>query len=118
MPGKVKFKRKPARTSWTQRVLNWFPAAYRAALQWLGGLFSRPAADKPPATVTAGTARPRGLVIKDSRVHCPACGEELIQGAAMLKCTLDPTHLVHAQCGRELVRGRCPRDGAALIAAG
>jgi hypothetical protein len=118
MPGKVKFKRKPGRVHWAQRVLDWFPAAYRAAPQWLRGLFSRPAPDGPQATGAAGPARPKGLVIKDSRIHCPACGEELTQGAAMLKCTLDPTHLVHAQCGRELVRGRCPRDGAALIAAG
>jgi len=116
MAGKVRFKSKPRRVEWAQRVLEWFPRTWCSFVQWLQDLRKRRAAGvrwkvQPTAQLRGG------LVLKGSQLHCPACGGELIDGAEMVRCCLDPTHVVHARCSRDLVRGKCPRDGGALEAA-
>jgi hypothetical protein len=55
-------------------------------------------------------------VLKGSELHCPACGMALTEESETVRCSLDPSHVVHAKCSRDLVKGRCPRDGGALQA--
>jgi hypothetical protein len=116
MAGRVKFKSEPRRVESAQRVLEWFPRAWRAFIQWLQGLRKRRAAGVRWKVQPTGQRR-GGLVLRGSQLHCPACGGELTDGAEMVRCSLDPAHVVHARCSRDLVKGKCPRDGGALEAA-
>ena len=117
MAGKIKFKRKPRTGHWAQSRMEWLSRTWQAFLRWLQDLrrSRRPAIHWK--TLAGDRQRRRSLVLKNSELHCPACGEELVEGTETVRCTLDPTHVVHARCSKELVKGKCPRDGGVLEAA-
>jgi hypothetical protein len=115
MAGKVRFKRKSSPKGWVQRLLGWFSSIWHAIMR-----SPQDRVDARPSGILWKT-RPKdalpqgkGLVLKASQLHCPACGEELTDGAEIVRCALDPAHVVHARCSSDLVKGKCPRDGGAL----
>jgi len=113
MAGKIKFKYKPE----AQIRLAWLSKTWQAFLRWLQDLRGSRGPSIHWKTPPGSRQRQRDLVLKNSELHCPACGEELVEGAETVRCTLDPTHVVHARCSEELVKGKCPRDGGILEAA-
>ena len=124
MPGRIQFNTlKPETAPWPARFLEWVRQRYRSLMALLGG------AEKPvdPATPresrirfhdlrNGGSQTDPALVIRDAQVHCPACGLELASQSETAVCTLNSAHVVHARCSVELLKGKCPLDGAAMRA--
>jgi hypothetical protein len=115
MAGKIKLKRKRSHIAWAERFFEWFPNAYHAIVSWLRSIFLQISGGEAKRQADS-THKQHGLVLKGSRLHCPACGMELIAGAKIVICALDSTHIVHAKCSEDLVKGKCPRDGGSLQA--
>jgi hypothetical protein len=121
MAGKIRFKdRDPEPVEWTARLAGWFRGRWRAIV----GLFPtgqpKPTQDlvENPRRVRF-RPRDRPVVVHDdgSPVTCQGCGMPLVESET-LSCIMNSAHVVHARCAEELLRGKCPLDGAALRAAG
>ena len=119
MAGRIQFThRKPV--AWPARFFAWARECWRSTMAMLsGGTKEQPAevVPKPSRIRFLNRERIPALVIRNAPVHCPACGFELLSETETVVCTMNSAHVVHAQCSIELVRGKCPLDGAALKAA-
>lgn len=119
MAGRIQFRdRKPESRAWPSRLLAWLLELYRSLKVRLWGEKQTPTAEaaQKPSRVRFRNHQPPPLVIREAPVHCPACGLELLSQSETVACSLNSAHVVHARCGEELLRGKCPLDGAALIA--
>jgi hypothetical protein len=120
MAGRIQFSdRKPEPVSWWARFTVWV----RGRWQSVAAVLSREPKKTPPTAVPQPPRirfrepDPRPLVIRDAPTHCPACGL-LLSVSDTVVCTLNSAHMVHAQCSVDLLKGKCPLDGAALRAVG
>src|SRR5215472_17136149 len=119
MAGRVRFLRKSSRGDWARRLRDWLQAIWlRTAAPPRGDREQRHLAIRWKTQPPIAQQHPgRGLVLKGSELHCPACGMPLTEESETVTCSLDSSHVVHAKCSRYLVKGKCPRDGGALQAA-
>ena len=117
MAGRVQFlDRKAAPVGWPARLFLWVQERFRA----LRGTAGKPtvAEVERPRRVRIRVFKPDlGLVIHKAAVRCPACGIELQPGSETVACSMNSSHVVHARCSAELLKGKCPHDGALLKAA-
>jgi hypothetical protein len=120
MAGRIQFRdRKPEPTSWGARFIAWVRGRWRSIAAVLSGEPKKAPQDSvpQPSRIRFRSPEARPLVIRDAPIHCPACGS-LLSLSETVVCTLNSAHMVHAQCGVDLLKGKCPLDGAALRAVG
>ena len=107
MPGRVKFK-DPKPGFWARFVRAFWELPRR-----LKFILTRNAPAAAPVP-NSGGARAKFVLRNGSSTHCLGCGLELVASAVTVKCTANPAHVVHRECGVQLVKGKCPLDGNPL----